>query len=71
MIAKHDAELALSRAMRTGADFAELFVEDVESGTIKLLDSRIEGANRARTRGAGIRVFRGVETAYALSLIHI
>ena len=65
MIAKHDAELALSRAMRTGADFAELFVEDVESGTIKLLDSRIEGANRARTRGAGIRVFRGVETAYA------
>ena len=65
MIAKHDAELALSRAMRTGADFAELFVEDVESGAIKLLDSRIEGANRARTRGAGIRVFRGVETAYA------
>ena len=65
MIAKHDAEFALSRAMRTGADFAELFVEDVESGAIKLLDSRIEGANRARTRGAGIRVFRGVETAYA------
>ena len=24
MIAKHDAEFALSRAMRTGADFAEL-----------------------------------------------
>ncbi|MGI5885651.1 MAG: TldD/PmbA family protein [Candidatus Spyradocola sp.] len=65
MIAKNDAARALSCAMRTGADFAEIFVEDVESGALSLLDSRIEAANRVRTRGAGIRVFRGVETAYA------
>ena len=65
MIEKRTAERVLTRAMQSGADFAELFAEDVESGALKLLDRCIEGANRARTRGAGIRVFRGVETAYA------
>lgn len=65
MIKKSDAELILSCALQTGGDFAEIFAEDVNSGTIQLLSSAIEGANRTHTRGAGIRVFKGTNSVYA------
>ena len=65
MIKKSDAELILSCALRTGGDFAEIFAEDVNAGSIGLLDGHIESANRSHTRGAGIRVFRGTATVYA------
>ena len=65
MIKKSDAELILSCALRTGGDFAEIFAEDVNAGSIGLLDGRIEAANRSHTRGAGIRVFRGTASVYA------
>ena len=41
MIKKSDAELILSCALRTGGDFAEIFAEDVNAGSIGLLDGRI------------------------------
>ena len=65
MISRSDAELILSCALSTGGDFAEIFAENVNSGGIALLDSRVEGANRARSCGAGIRIFRETETVYA------
>ena len=49
MISRSDAELILSCALSTGGDFAEIFAENVNSGGIALLDSRVEGANRARS----------------------
>ena len=65
MISKREAELILSCALSTGGDFAELFAEDVDAGSIALLDKRVEGANRVHTRGAGVRIFRGTTTVYA------
>ncbi len=65
MIARGDAELILTCALRTGGDFAEIFYEDLDSGDIALMDRRIESANRTHTRGAGIRVFKGTSTVYA------
>ena len=65
MISRSDAELILSCALSTGGDFAEIFAENVNSGGIALLDSRVEGANRARSCGVGIRIFRETETVYA------
>ena len=65
MIKKSDAELILSCALRTGGDFAEIFAEDVNAGTIQLLSSAIEGVNRTHTRGAGIRIFKGTNSVYA------
>ena len=50
MISKREAELILSCALSTGGDFAELFAEDVDAGSIALLDKRVEGANRVHTR---------------------
>ena len=44
MILKTTAEQALSAALKTGGDFAELFCEDRRSGAMGLVDSRVESA---------------------------
>ena len=55
----------LSQAMRTGGDFAELYVEDRTSLSLNLEDSKIENAVRGADRGAGVRVFFGSLVTYA------
>jgi TldD protein len=55
----------LSTALRTGADFAELFVEDRRSSSARLDDGRVEELTSGRDRGAGIRVVRGETTGFA------
>ena len=64
MILKTTAEQALSAALKTGGDFAELFCEDRRSGGMGLVDRRVESASTARRYGAGIRVFRGLNSVY-------
>ncbi len=65
MIRKSDAELILSRALATGADFAEIFAENVKAGEISLLSKKVENAAFSRSVGAGVRVFQGTKTVYA------
>ncbi len=63
-----DADLAqrvLSRALRSGGDFAEIFVEDRRSSGAVLDDGRVEELASARDRGAGIRVLAGDTTGFA------
>jgi TldD protein len=55
----------LGAALRTGADFAELFVEDRRSSAAVLDDGRVEQLNSGRSRGAGIRVITGETTGFA------
>ena len=55
----------LSTALRTGGDFAELFVEDRRSSSARLDDGRVEELTSGRDRGAGIRVVRGDTTGFA------
>ena len=56
---------ALSLAMATGAEFAEVFVEDRRSTSAVLDDGRIEELSSGRDRGAGIRVIVGETTGFA------
>ncbi len=65
MIQKETAQRVLAEALRTGADLAEIYVEDVESLELGLDDSRIEKAVRGADRGAGVRVFFGSLVTYA------
>lgn len=58
-------ERALATALRHGADFAEVFVEDKRSTAISLDDRRIEEVSTGRDRGAGIRVVVGETTGFA------
>ncbi|MCY4664527.1 MAG: TldD/PmbA family protein [Acidimicrobiaceae bacterium] len=63
-----DADLVnrtLAAAMRTGADFAEIFAEDRRSASAILDDGRVEEVVSGRDRGAGIRVVAGDTTGFA------
>jgi TldD protein len=59
------APKVLEAALRTGGDFAELFVEDRRSSAARLDDGKIEELTSGRDRGAGIRVVRGDTTGFA------
>src|SRR5947209_5355310 len=54
-----------STALRTGGEFAEIFVEDKRSSSARLDDGKIEELSSGRDRGAGIRVLVGETTGYA------
>jgi TldD protein len=55
----------LGTALRTGGDFAEVFVEDKRASSARLDDGRVEELSSGRDRGAGIRVVAGDTTGYA------
>ena len=55
----------LGTALSTGAEFAELFVEDKKSSSAMLDDGRVEELTSGRDRGAGIRVVSGDTTGFA------
>jgi TldD protein len=56
---------ALSAALATGGEFAEVFVEDKASSSAHLDDGRVEELTSGRDRGAGIRVVVGETTGFA------
>ena len=64
MILKSIAEETLRTALATGGDFAELFWEDRRSGAVALIDGHIDDAATVRRHGAGIRVYRGLNSVY-------
>ena len=51
--------------MAGGAEFAEVFAEDVRRGSVSLDDGRIESLASGRDRGVGIRVVSGASTGFA------
>ena len=55
----------LHAALRTGGDFAEVFVEDRRSTSALFDDGRVEELTGGRSRGAGIRVVVGETTGFA------
>lgn len=57
----------LSAALATGGDYSELFYEDTESHNISMQNGSVENATYARSRGAGVRVLKGTNSAYAFT----
>ena len=49
----------VAKALARGGDFAELFCEDRAGFSVAIDESRIERAERAADRGAGVRVVSG------------
>ncbi|MBQ8555004.1 MAG: TldD/PmbA family protein [Clostridia bacterium] len=64
MLDQNIAREVLQEAVRTGGDFAEIFVEDRIDNTIMMRSGRIETANTGRLHGAGVRVFSGTNAVY-------
>ncbi len=65
MIEESVISRVLGTALRTGGDFAEVFVEDKRSSSAVLDDGRVEELTSGRDRGAGIRVVVGDTTGFA------
>lgn len=65
MIDNDILERVLATALKTGADFAEVFASDWRGTGVGLDDGRIEQLSTGRSRGAGIRVIKGDTTGFA------
>src|SRR3972149_8508697 len=55
----------LAHAMRGGATFAEVYVERWRRRALRVLDGDVKEATSGLEFGAGIRLFFGVDVAYA------
>jgi TldD protein len=55
----------LGKALSTGGDFAEVFIEDTEKSSLGLVNGKIETAVSGRDFGIGIRIFKGLRSIYA------
>lgn len=64
MLKKEQLEELLSLAMRSQADFAEIFEEETHSEGISLLNDDVEDVNRSLRAGAGIRLYQGTSSVY-------
>ena len=65
MIKQSIASAVLEEALKTGADYSELFMQDSEFNNVQMVDGRVESATYQRKVGAGVRVLKGTSSAYA------
>ncbi len=64
MLKQDVAQAVLSEALKTGGDFAEIFLEDRQNNNIAMLSGKVESVNSRRLHGAGVRVFSGLPGVY-------
>ena len=64
MLDQNVAREVLACAVRTGGDFAEIFMEDRLDHNLRMRSGRIETVNSGRLHGAGVRVFNGTNAIY-------
>lgn len=64
MLKKELCEKVLERAMKSGADYAEIYAEDKTSSTVSMVDSAVENAVSNRDRGIGVRIFSHTNSVY-------
>lgn len=65
MLNKSDANTVLLAAVSTGADFAELFVENNVKNSIGLVNGKVETANSGMDFGIGLRLIKGDMVVYS------
>ena len=65
MLTRENLEEILFASLKTGADFAEIFIEDTHATSINCEDNKIEKIAAGTESGAGLRIIKGKETAYS------
>ena len=68
MISREICERVLLAASSTGADYAELFMEDTLDHSIELVGGKVDSVHDAQTAGAAVRVFLGLRSVMATTL---
>lgn len=64
MLSRDQLQTLLSRAMRSEADFAEIFEEETRRESFSLVNEDVEDINRTIKAGAGIRLYKGTSSVY-------
>ncbi len=67
MLDKSILTMLLDQALKKGADFAEIYIEEKRVSNVFCEDDRIEKINSGREKGVGIRVIEDGSTAYVHS----
>jgi TldD protein len=65
LLQAEDVEAVLAAGLEAGAEFVEVFVEDVERRSVNLDDRRIENLASSRDRGVGIRAVLAERVGFA------
>src|SRR5512134_1668166 len=65
MLEESDVRAVLATALQTGGDWAEVYAERRESTGVRVDDRRLEELSSGRDQGAGVRVVKGAQAAYA------
>ncbi len=68
MISREICARVLSRAVATGADYAELFAENTTNHNINMIASRVESIKDAVVAGAAVRVYKGLRSVMATTV---
>ena len=64
MIKKEELQKLIYEALETGADFAEIFLEDTKTSWMRVTSGEVTQVERGNTYGAGVRLILGVDEVY-------
>lgn len=64
MVSKEVLQEILAKALSTGADFAEVYVENTSQKSIDMVDNKVDSIKDQLIAGVGIRVFKGMRSVY-------
>ncbi len=64
MLEKQTAFDVLAEAMKTGGDFAEIFLEDRRNHALQMRGGKLDTVLSGRRHGAGVRVFQNLTAVY-------
>ena len=64
MITNSTAIEVLNEALSSGADFAEIYLEEDDQTTIQMDNGKVESCDDTLTRGAGIRLLKDLRSVY-------
>ena len=64
MINKNQAIRILNSGLKTGADYAEIYIEEKDSFTVVVENGNVENSSIRHSYGAGIRLFNKLQSVY-------
>ena len=62
---KENLETLLNKMCSTGADFAEVYIENTKTKTFTYLDNKLQKIDNKIDKGIGLRIAKGNEVYYA------
>jgi TldD protein len=67
MLEKNELQTLLEAALHTGADFAEIFLEDTASSIIRVMNGEVTSIDRGNVYGAGVRLIQNTDEVYGFT----